>query len=1368
MEALGAAASVLTIVEVAAKKLLQDQNRARLETSQSLQLRGALDSTHLQLAHVAARLEDKLDGDNKDGRRGRRAKAMRSLGLRLRALEWPLESRELENIIESLRRDQNAFCSALHIDLATQVLNINYNIDLTKLPVARGAAFNSQANEHEPRCHPDTRVSVLADVFKWAEDPCGKSIFWLCGMAGTGKSTISRTLAAHFSEEKIPHVSFFFKKGEGDRGTAAMFFTTIACQLVHQLPCLASHVRDAIDRDPVIADKAKKEQFEKLILEPLEECKDHPHLPPRILVLIDALDECDREDDARYIVHLLSRAKEVTSVRLRCFITSRPELSIRLGFKDIGDSYTDLALHEIPKPDIERDISIYLRFRLARIRDTFNQTVVAGSRLPTDWPSSTNIQRLVEMAVPLFVFASTACRFIADLDCGDPGEQLDKILEYHDTDELSQLHTTYLPILSQLLLKRTDSGLKSRTENEKASIVACFREIVGAIVVLVDPLPTSSLSQLLRISERRVSSRLAGLHSVLHIPRDPHAPVKLLHLSFRDFLVDRKNRDANPFWVDEQETHAKLAVHCLQLLSAGGNLRRDICSLRMPGKPRSEVEPRVIDACLPPEVQYACLHWVYHLNHSRRVLRDGDEVHRFLVRHLLHWLEALSLLGRISGSIGMVDDLLGLLHSENSSTLLTFLQDARRLILSNCSAVDAYPLQIYHSAIIFAPELSEVRKTFEDQTPSWLSLSPKVDRNRDASLQAFEGHKHGVGSVAFSPDGRLLASASNEIKLWDVATGVCILTLNGGGDWLSSIAFSPDSSRLASASCDPESTVPGSIKLWDVVTGSRIRSFHGHNSCVNSVAFSPDARWLASASGHYEVHPASDDDRTVKLWDVATGHNIRTFNGHNDMVSTVVFSPDGSRLASASDEGVKLWDVVTGNCITTFEGSRSVAFSPDGNWLASAPDCTIKLWDVVTSRVIATFDDHHRDAVWCIAFSPDGSQLASASCDETIRLWDVAIGSAITTLDHYGNDSTVAFSPDCRRLASSSENIIKIWDLTVSTHIAAPDSNNHNRVREVVFSPGRNWLASASDNGTVKLWDTATGNHVKTLINGHLIGGIAFSPDGSLLAFASYGPPMNINIWETATGKSIATLYGRRFVVFSPDGRRLASGSDDYKSIKLWDSATGRKVMTFEGHDHPVNGVAFSPDGSRLVSAPNGGRLRVWDNITGTCIRVFHDRLTLASVFSVAFSPDGSWVASASGDWVSVRIWDVTTGSCIATLDVGRTILNVAFDTTGSLLNTDIGAFVLNLPPSTQAITTVAALGPLPQVADRQGIGLSPDKTWIIWDSHKILWLPPAYRPRASTVAASTVAIGCTSGRVILISFSSIDRLLSFYTNEGP
>ncbi|KAL8353865.1 hypothetical protein RB601_003618 [Gaeumannomyces tritici] len=530
---------------------------------------------------------------------------------------------------------------------------------LAKLPVAKGAAFNAGANEHDPSCHPATRVDLLDDIDRWIQDPNGNGIFWLRGMAGTGKSTISRTVAKKLADTKVPSASFFFKKGEGDRGSAAMFFTTIVTQLLHQLPALAPHVRNAIESDPAIVDKTKREQFEKLFLEPLDNCKGD--VPGPIAVVVDALDECDREEDATALVSLLSKAKEVTSVRIRFLVTSRPELPICLGFKNIGDSYQDLALHEIPAADVRKDISTFLREELAQIRDKFNKTV-AGPGLPPDWPPSSSLKTLVDMAVPLFISASTACRFIAGSKYSNPRERLDKILEYKEKGGWSQLHTTYLPILNQLLLGHTNSGVVSCTEDERAEIVGWFREVVGTIVLLADPLPTASLARLLGRSQLDVGSGLRGLHSVLNISDNPVAPVKLLHLSFRDFLVDGKNRDENPFWVDKQNAHERLADRCLQLLSTGNNLKRNICGLSLPGTLRSEIDKQTIDSALPPEVQYACRYWVHHWKESKRQIQDGDLVDRFLTDHLLHWLEALGVIGRIRESIGMIDELLGLLH----------------------------------------------------------------------------------------------------------------------------------------------------------------------------------------------------------------------------------------------------------------------------------------------------------------------------------------------------------------------------------------------------------------------------------------------------------------------------------------------------------------------------------------------------------------------------------------------------------------------------------------------------------------------------------------------------------------------------------
>jgi hypothetical protein len=249
------------------------------------------------------------------------------------------------------------------------------------------------------------------------------------------------------------------------------------------------------------------------------------------------------------------------------------------------------------------------------------------------------------MAVPLFIFAATICRFIEDPAWCNPAAQLQKLLDYQvkfQNSDFDRLDSTYLPILDQIVVGKVGSA--------RACLIERFKSIVGAIVLLAEPLSALALSRILHVPLSAIQGQLKTLHSVLTVPASANAPIRTIHLSFRDFLVDPSKKDTIEFWVDDRATHARLATRCVDLLSTE-TLKEDICNLMKPGIPLSQVDQHTINTCLPLEVQYACLYWTYHLECGNVSIQDGDQVHSFLIAHFLHWLEALCFLGKIRQSI---------------------------------------------------------------------------------------------------------------------------------------------------------------------------------------------------------------------------------------------------------------------------------------------------------------------------------------------------------------------------------------------------------------------------------------------------------------------------------------------------------------------------------------------------------------------------------------------------------------------------------------------------------------------------------------------------------------------------------------------
>ena len=328
-------------------------------------------------------------------------------------------------------------------------------IDLNKLPYAKGAMYNSYGDDHII-CHSATRVDLLHDIYDWARDPYGKSIFWLNGWAGIGKSTISRTVAQKLASRGGYNgvalgASFFFKRSEGDRGSASRFFSTIVRELVLRIPGLDATVAKVIAQDPLIFDKALGEQFDKLIYQPLRQVDPITNGSSTFIIVVDALDECEKERDIRAIIDLWSRLAHFTTVRLKLFLTSRPDLPIQLGFKNISTAiHQDIVLQDaVPQTTIQHDIFIFLKDAFGKIRDSYNLEPLSGIPLDQDWPGDRRLQALVDMAIPLFIIAATVHRFVSDPDW-DPRERLETVLQFPNISELEQMAQTYLPVLTQL------------------------------------------------------------------------------------------------------------------------------------------------------------------------------------------------------------------------------------------------------------------------------------------------------------------------------------------------------------------------------------------------------------------------------------------------------------------------------------------------------------------------------------------------------------------------------------------------------------------------------------------------------------------------------------------------------------------------------------------------------------------------------------------------------------------------------------------------------------------------------------------------------------------------------------------------------
>ncbi|KAJ7928204.1 WD40-repeat-containing domain protein, partial [Mycena leptocephala] len=1001
------------------------------------------------------------------------------------------------------------------------------------------ADINSQSPEG---CLEGTRVELLNDLRAWSCDPNSPQIFWLDGMAGTGKSAIARSFCHILDKNQQLGGSFFCLRGDANRGDPKRILPTLAMHLAHQDATYKSALLAALDKG--ISWNANLQiQVENLLEQPLRSA--HGSGQSALVLVIDALDELDDEDATKDLLRRLVAA--VPQLPIKVFVTSRPERHIRPHFRTPADFRRVLRLHDIENNIVKADISLYLTNRLAAIR------AESSPMVPPDWASHADIEALTHRAGKLFIYAFTAAKYIGE----NPSDRLRTLIgiKVDAKGPLTKpLDNVYRHILSDAM------GPDRRERGE----IVLTKQILAAVLTVSQPLSVASLGGLLEVSAQRVRAMLDQLHAVIHVPPDDDEGVlSTFHASFGDFLTTT-GRAPDEILINRSAAHVALFSNCIRVMDS------ELC-FNVSKCPTSYLPNTAHKLTIPALLQYACLSWPYHI--AAASAAEASDVDVFVtLSHLkslqdvflpkfLFWVEVLSAMNKASVASSLIMTVLtAKCFARAPEPMTEFLGDANEFVVSSLEAIETSVAHIYLSALPCLRPTSKVAKAF---WPKFIRSDDKTICVWDARtgkpvMGPIQAHTESVLSVVFSPDGARIVSGSVDytIRVWDARTGEAIMEpIQGHTGWVLSVGLSPDGARIASGSDDK------TIRVWDARTGKAVmKPIWGHTGSVNSVAFSPDGACIVSGS----------DDKTIRVWDARKGKAVMwPIQGHTESVLSVAFSPDGTRIVSGSD------------------------------------DKTIRVWIVRMAKTIRPIQGH-TGVVWSVVFSPDGVRIASSSDDHTIRVWDARTGDpVIKHIPGSQSVRSVAFSPDSKHIASGSDGgKICMWDARTGKLVMKPIRAHMGSVLSVVFSPDGARIVSGSSVGTIRVWDAKTGKAITRPIQRHTdwVRSVAFSPDGARTVSGSRDK--TICMWDTRKGKAVMwPIQGHtelvRSVAFSPDGTCIVSGSDD-QTIRVWDAKTGEAVMApIRGHTDSVQSVVFSPDGAHIASGSSDETICIWDARTG-------------------------------------------------------------------------------------------------------------------------------------------------------------------------
>ncbi|KAF9644484.1 hypothetical protein BDM02DRAFT_3174579 [Thelephora ganbajun] len=1076
------------------------------------------------------------------------------------------DSEDVSGLLEDIREIISDYQVVQQMEMYKRACGLIVTAEASVLNNIRYAQRAEYCHGDRTGCLKGTRAAVLDQIEHWAQDSDKPPVYWLNGLAGTGKSTIAQTIAERIFADGRLGASFFCSRDFEDRSNLHFVFPTIAVQLARKYSEFRSILVPLVQSDPTIVDESLYNQMKKLIIKPLEKSSIST------VIVIDALDECKDEEPASAILTVLGQfVSEIPKVKF--FLTGRPEPRIREGLRIplLAEATTIFVLHEVESSQVDSDIRLFFKqgfLELARHRHELD-----------GWPAKEQLDLLCERAAGLFVYAVATVKFI-DHRNDDPKKQLDRLLQLPNSTVYEGM-TRFKP--NTTLDSLYTSILQGAFGNDSPVNDPKVRSVLGAVILATNPLSPSTIGTLLGFDAEDVFPPLSSIHSLLALQEDTDQPVRPFHKSFPDFIIDPTRCINERFHVSPPSHHPELLVGCLNLMNR--TLEKNMCKL--PDAVTNSEVPDLherIERHVSPALQYACKSWHKHLvdEYTVRTPEITSALHLFLENKFVFWLEVLSVLGAAREAVDALDLVTKRLEA---SPTVELANDCFHFVTGLFEVIEESAPHIYHSALPISPQMSMVRKLYEPHANPMTRIVHGLPVSWDLASVTMP---YSCSAAAWSPCGRFIAISDGESRaeIRDAATLKRLTILEFPGGYFGRLVFSPDARLLLGYKYRPEKLISWDLQTGVVVSAISPEQWDDDTEC-SSITYS-------ACGTMFGVLTCRSDAFTIRTYNVHPGTLTYSHPVEGKVVGDIWTNGGCLRFATMKSGSITTWELGFASRNTPIEveslpfpdnpphGLSPHSFHPTLSRLIFTHSERMFVWDARHSKFLLTARSKWRKR---ISFSSDGHLLIHKAGSSEIHLWKE--------------------SPDGYTLYRKLNQGIGITDLLMSPDGESIFAFGFGEIQLLRSGPPGAPYAEFEMN-TVD--PTASFSRKKT----HLWFIVEFSPDEASAAVASWGGK-TITVLDLESGHAPLTIdagmkvYGQRVsgstvVAFGDEWVatwNLSARDSRYDGVNV--KSRIRTVMTGCPGIGLLRGVSISPDLHRIAIG-EGTSLHLHDVPTGRCL----------------------------------------------------------------------------------------------------------------------------------------------------------------------